>query len=61
MCRTKVIKGTKLITKYLSRTYRYIYFNHYNVERIRPYEPELFDYEKEKKTNLLLLSEGLGV
>jgi predicted metalloprotease with PDZ domain len=37
------------------------YFHHYNVKRIRPYELGPFDYDKENKTNLLWVSEGLTV
>lgn len=37
------------------------YFHHYNVKRIRPYELGPFDYDRENKTNLLWLSEGLTV
>jgi predicted metalloprotease with PDZ domain len=37
------------------------YFHHYNVKRIRPYELGPFDYERENRTNLLWVSEGLTV
>jgi predicted metalloprotease with PDZ domain len=37
------------------------YFHHYNVKRIRPFELGPFDYDKENKTNLLWISEGLSV
>lgn len=37
------------------------YFHHYNVKRIRPFELGPFDYDKENKTNLLWLSEGISV
>lgn len=37
------------------------YFHHYNVKRIRPYELGPFDYDRENKTNLLWVSEGLTV
>lgn len=37
------------------------YFHHYNVKRIRPLELGPFDYDKENKTNLLWVSEGLSV
>jgi predicted metalloprotease with PDZ domain len=37
------------------------YFHNYNVKRIRPYELGPFDYEKENRTNLLWVSEGLTV
>ncbi|WP_163710487.1 M61 family metallopeptidase [Mangrovibacterium lignilyticum] len=37
------------------------YFHHYNVKRIRPIELGPFDYEKENRTNLLWVSEGLTV
>jgi predicted metalloprotease with PDZ domain len=37
------------------------YFHHYNVKRIRPFELGPFDYDKENKTNLLWVSEGLTV
>jgi predicted metalloprotease with PDZ domain len=37
------------------------YFHNYNVKRIRPFELGPFDYEKENKTNLLWVSEGLTV
>ncbi len=37
------------------------YFHNYNVKRIRPFELGPFDYDKENKTNLLWVSEGLTV
>ena len=37
------------------------YFHHYNVKRIRPYELGPFDYDRENRTNLLWVSEGLTV
>ena len=37
------------------------YFHHYNVKRIRPFELGPFDYDKENRTNLLWVSEGLTV
>jgi predicted metalloprotease with PDZ domain len=37
------------------------YFHHYNVKRIRPFELGPFDYNRENKTNLLWVSEGLSV
>jgi predicted metalloprotease with PDZ domain len=37
------------------------YFHNYNVKRIRPFELGPFDYNKENKTNLLWVSEGLSV
>jgi len=37
------------------------YFHNYNVKRIRPYELGPFDYDKENRTNLLWVSEGLTV
>lgn len=37
------------------------YFHHYNVKRIRPLELGPFDYDKENRTNLLWVSEGLSV
>lgn len=37
------------------------YFHNYNVKRIRPFELGPFDYDKENKTNLLWVSEGLSV
>jgi predicted metalloprotease with PDZ domain len=37
------------------------YFHNYNVKCIRPYELGPFDYEKENRTNLLWVSEGLSV
>jgi predicted metalloprotease with PDZ domain len=37
------------------------YFHNYNVKRIRPYELGPFDYERENRTNLLWVSEGLSV
>jgi predicted metalloprotease with PDZ domain len=37
------------------------YFHNYNVKRIRPYELGPFDYNRENKTNLLWVSEGLTV
>jgi len=37
------------------------YFHNYNVKRIRPYELGPFDYERENRTNLLWVSEGLTV
>jgi predicted metalloprotease with PDZ domain len=37
------------------------YFHNYNVKRIRPYELGPFDYNRENRTNLLWVSEGLSV
>jgi predicted metalloprotease with PDZ domain len=37
------------------------YFHNYNVKRIRPYELGPFDYDRENKTNLLWVSEGMTV
>jgi predicted metalloprotease with PDZ domain len=37
------------------------YFHNFNVKRIRPYELGPFDYDKENRTNLLWISEGLTV
>ena len=37
------------------------YFHHYNVKRIRPYELGPFDYDRENRTNLLWMSEGVSV
>ncbi len=37
------------------------YFHNYNVKRIRPFELGPFDYDKENRTNLLWVSEGLSV
>jgi predicted metalloprotease with PDZ domain len=37
------------------------YYHHYNVKRIRPFELGPFDYDKENRTNLLWVSEGLSV
>jgi predicted metalloprotease with PDZ domain len=37
------------------------YFHNFNVKCIRPYELGPFDYDKENKTNLLWVSEGLTV
>jgi predicted metalloprotease with PDZ domain len=37
------------------------YFHNYNVKRIRPYELGPFDYDRENRTNLLWVSEGLTV
>lgn len=37
------------------------YFHHYNVKRIRPIELGPFDYDKENRTNMLWISEGLTV
>jgi predicted metalloprotease with PDZ domain len=37
------------------------YFHNYNVKRIRPYELGPFDYDRENRTNLLWMSEGLTV
>nr|WP_321355960.1 hypothetical protein [uncultured Draconibacterium sp.] len=37
------------------------YFHHYNVKRIRPVELGPFDYDKENRTTLLWVSEGLTV
>jgi predicted metalloprotease with PDZ domain len=37
------------------------YFHNYNVKRIRPYELGPFDYDRENRTNLLWVSEGLSV
>ncbi len=48
----------------MNRTMNFIgheYFHNYNVKRIRPFELGPFDYDKENKTNLLWVSEGLTV
>jgi predicted metalloprotease with PDZ domain len=37
------------------------YFHNYNVKRIRPFELGPFDYNREDRTNLLWMSEGLTV
>lgn len=37
------------------------YFHHYNVKRIRPIELGPFDYDKENKTTMLWVSEGITV
>jgi predicted metalloprotease with PDZ domain len=37
------------------------YFHHYNIKRIRPFELGPFDYNRENRTNLLWVSEGLSV
>lgn len=37
------------------------YFHNFNVKRIRPYELGPFDYDRENRTNLLWVSEGLSV
>ncbi|MDW7695830.1 PDZ domain-containing protein [Flammeovirgaceae bacterium SG7u.111] len=37
------------------------YFHHYNVKRIRPIELGPFDYDKENRTKMLWLSEGVSV
>lgn len=37
------------------------YFHHYNVKRIRPIALGPFDYERENRTNMLWVSEGLTV
>ena len=37
------------------------YFHNYNVKRIRPFELGPFEYDRENKTNLLWVSEGLSV
>jgi predicted metalloprotease with PDZ domain len=37
------------------------YFHNYNVKRIRPYELGPFEYDRENRTNLLWVSEGLTV
>jgi len=37
------------------------YFHHYNVKRIRPVALGPFDYERENRTNMLWVSEGLTV
>ncbi|HBC77165.1 MAG TPA: peptidase M61 [Bacteroidales bacterium] len=37
------------------------YFHNFNVKRIRPFELGPFDYEKENRTNLLWVSEGLSM
>ena len=48
----------------MNRTMNFIaheYFHHYNVKRIRPFELGPFNYDKENRTNLLWVSEGLTV
>ena len=57
--------GNEIKTKEdINRTMNFIgheYFHHYNVKRIRPFELGPFNYDKENKTNLLWVSEGLTV
>jgi len=51
-------EGTmKRMMKYIAHEY----FHNYNVKRIRPYELGPFDYDRENRTNLLWVSEGLTV
>lgn len=50
----RTMKG---VMKYIAHEY----FHNYNVKRIRPYELGPFDYDKENRTNLLWVSEGLTV
>lgn len=48
----------------MNRTLNFLaheYFHHYNVKRIRPFELGPFDYDKENRTNLLWVSEGISV
>ncbi len=49
--------GLKRVLKFLAHEY----FHHYNVKRIRPFELGPFDYDRENRTNLLWVSEGLSV
>lgn len=47
-----------------ARVYNFLtheYFHHYNVKRIRPIALGPFDYERENRTNMLWVSEGLTV
>jgi predicted metalloprotease with PDZ domain len=50
-------KGMKRMMSFLAHEY----FHHYNVKRIRPFELGPFDYDRENRTNLLWISEGLTV
>ena len=50
-------KGTNRTMSFLAHEY----FHHYNIKRIRPFELGPFDYDKENRTNLLWVSEGLSV
>ena len=48
----------------MNRMYKFLgheYFHNYNVKRIRPYELGPFDYDRENRTYLLWVSEGLSV
>lgn len=45
----------------LDRFLAHEYFHNFNVKRIRPMELGPFDYQKENRTNLLWVSEGLTV
>ncbi len=49
--------GTNRVMNFLAHEY----FHHYNVKRIRPLELGPFDYQKENRTNLLWVSEGISV
>jgi predicted metalloprotease with PDZ domain len=50
-------QGREKILDFLSHEY----FHHYNVKRIRPIALGPFDYERENRTNMLWVAEGLTV
>lgn len=50
-------EGVNKMMSFLSHEY----FHNFNVKRIRPLELGPFDYERENRTNLLWVSEGLSV
>lgn len=50
-------EGKKRIYTFLAHEY----FHHYNVKRIRPIELGPFDYDRENKTTMLWVSEGITV
>ncbi|GHN01779.1 peptidase M61 [Cytophagales bacterium WSM2-2] len=53
----KTDEGKKRMYTFLAHEY----FHHYNVKRIRPIELGPFDYDKENRTNMLWVSEGITV
>jgi predicted metalloprotease with PDZ domain len=53
----KTAEGQQRVLSFIAHEY----FHHYNVKRIRPIALGPFDYERENRTNMLWVSEGLTV
>jgi predicted metalloprotease with PDZ domain len=53
----KTAEGRRRVLSFIAHEY----FHHYNVKRIRPIALGPFDYQRENRTNMLWVSEGLTV